>query len=501
MDRPGQAAHGFSLTPTPHTLPWPGDGPGLAGVSSFGGGIFVHVILGAPPRRARAADPERPDAYLLPLSARDPGALRRLAGAYAGVLAAEPAPDPLDVCFTAGARRTHHDHRMAVVGAGRAELVAALREGPAAHPEPPAAGAVRAAARPRVVFVFPGQGAHWVGMGRGLLRSSPVFARWIRECGRAVRDELGWSPADRLESGGPLSAVDEVQPTVWAVQVALAEVWRHWGIAPDMVIGHSMGEIAAATVAGALTIGDGAAVVCRRGRLLRERAVPGAMWAVRLTEREAQEAIGEHAGQVCAGVLNSRTSTVLSGDPGALAKVTEPLLARGVFCRRVKVDYASHAPQVEPMRAGLLAALADVRPRPAVVPMHSTAWSRPVDGPELGAAYWMENLRRPVRFGAAVRSVLAGGTPTVFVEVSAHPLLIKPVEEAIEEATATAAVVGSLYRRCPDLETLLAGLGAAYAAGCDPDWSRLHTGGRLVSLPGYPWARTDLGRAEAVSTP
>jgi acyl transferase domain-containing protein len=213
------------------------------------------------------------------------------------------------------------------------------------------------------------------------------------------------------------------------------------------------------------------------------------VWAVQLSEREAQEVIGEYADQVCAGVLNSASSTVLSGDPAALTKVTEPLLERGIFCRRVKVSYASHAPQVEPMRADLLAALAGVRPRAAQVPMHSTVWDRRVDGTELDAAYWMANLRSPVRFGAAVRAVLDDGEPTVFVEISSHPLLIKPVEESIETSGAAAIAVGSLVRKRPDLECLLSGLGAVFTAGCDPDWSRLYTGGRLVSLPEQPGRR------------
>ena len=461
------------------TTPWPGDGPGLAGVGSYGqSGVGVHVVLTGPPRPAIVGR-ERPEAYLLPLSARDPEALHALTGAYADALD-HPAADPLDACFTAGTRYAHHEHRMAVVGTGTAELAAALRS---------PAESRRLGVAPRVVFVFPGQGAHWDGMARGLLRSSPVFARRIRECARAVEAELGWSPLDRLRGDGRLSAVDEVQPTVWAVQVALAEVWRGWGIQPDLVIGHSMGEMAAATVAGALTVADAAAVVCRRGLLLVEHAVPGAMWAVQLGEREAQEAIGEYADQVCAGVLNSATSTVLSGDPAVLAKVTEPLLERGIFCRRVKVGYASHAPQVEPMRADLLAALAGVRPRAAQIPMHSTAWDRRVDGTELDAAYWMANLRSPVRFGAAVRSVLDDGEPTVFIEVSSHPLLVKPIEESIEACDAAAIAVGSLVRKRPDLESLLTALGTVFTAGCDPDWSRLHTGGRLVSLSEQPGGR------------
>ncbi|MFI0450148.1 acyltransferase domain-containing protein [Actinomadura sp. 6N118] len=340
---------------------------------------------------------------------------------------------------------------------------------------------------PRLVFVFPGQGAQWVGMGRELLESSAVFAETLDACAAAVEAELGWSPRRRLESDAALSAVDEIQPTLWAFQVALAAVWRDWGIEPDLIIGHSMGEIAAATVAGALDITDAAAVVCRRGLLLKDLGAVGAMWAVGLGEKQAEEAIAEHAGSVCAGVLNSDRFTVLSGDPEAIARIVEPLRERGVFCRRVAVGYASHGPQVEPIRAGLGKALAGITHRPPRIPLHSTVWDRPVEGAELDGSYWMENVRRPVRFAAAVRSVLSGAEPAVFVEISPHPLLVSAVDDAIEAAGSAATAVASLVRRQPELETLLAALGSVYAAGRDPDWARVATAALPVPLPAQPW--------------
>ncbi|MGK5552849.1 acyltransferase domain-containing protein [Actinomadura kijaniata] len=341
----------------------------------------------------------------------------------------------------------------------------------------------------RLVFVFPGQGAQWVGMGRGLLRSSRVFAETLDECAAAVEAELGWSPRWRLEQDAPLSAVDEIQPTLWAFQVALSAVWSDWGVRPDLIVGHSMGEIAAATAAGALSVADAAAVVCRRAVLLRRLGTVGAMWAVGLGEKEAEAAIGAYADRVCAGVLNSDRFTVLSGDPEAIGRIVAPLRERGVFSRRVAVGYASHGPQVEPIRDALLEALAGVRSRPPRVPLRSTVWDRAVEGAELDGPYWMENVRRPVRFGPAVRSVLGEDGPALFVEISPHPLLVSAVGDAIEATGATAAAVPSLVRKQPDLETLLAALGTVYAAGRDPDWSRVRTGGLRVPLPAQPWQR------------
>ncbi|MEV6865319.1 type I polyketide synthase [Streptosporangium subroseum] len=470
--------------------PWPErDGPALAGVSSFGmSGTNIHVVLSeapdqAPPPRTRA----RPS-HVLPLSARDPQALRELAAAYADLL--DTGPDLEDLCFSAGGRRSQHDRRLAVVGADAKSLAASLRafcDSGEGDERSLIVGERRVPKRPKVVFVFPGQGAQWAGMGRDLLAREPAFARHMHACARAVEAELGWSPVDVLLAGRPLSRVQEIQPTLWAMQVALARLWREWGIEPDLLIGHSMGEIAAAVVSGALSLADGAAVVCRRSAVLDELAASGAMWAVGLGEKDAQEAIGEHAGQVCVGVVNSRYATVLSGDGAALEKVVEPLRRRGVFCRRVDVDYASHAPQVDPLREELIGTLRDIRPGAGEVPIHSSAWSRIVEGDELDAGYWFENLRLPVRFADAAQAALAEGRPTVFIEISPHPLLQSSLEDEIEACGATGAVVSSLDRAEPETDILSTALARAYALGCRPDWERLYPEAGYVPLPAYPW--------------
>ncbi|MFI7700855.1 type I polyketide synthase [Nonomuraea sp. NPDC049480] len=471
---------------------WPErEGPALAGVNSFGmSGANIHVVLSEAPRPdARAAAPRPAPArasYVLPLSARDPQALDALADAYAGFLGT--GPDLGDVCFSAGDRRSHHEYRLAAVGRDARSLAACLREFRESG-QSTLAGGRRVTRQPKVVFVFPGQGGQWAGMGRQLLAAEPAFARHLQPCAQAVEAELGWSPVDVLLRGERLSRVDEIQPTLWAMQVALAAVWREWGIEPDLLIGHSMGEIAAAVTAGALSVADGAAVVARRSRLLRELPVPGAMWAVGLGEEAARQAIGEHAGRVCVGVVNSGHSTVLSGDPAALERVVEPLRRRGVFCRRVDVDYASHAPQVEPVREALLDALSGIRPDSCAVPIHSSAWDRIVGGAELDAGYWFENLRLPVRFASAARAALAGDRPTVFIEMSPHPVLQSSLEDEVEAAGAAAAVVPCLRRDEQDAAALATALGQAYVLGCRPRWDRVHPGAEYVRLPGYPWQR------------
>ena len=292
----------------------------------------------------------RPTAYLLPLSAKQPEALRELAGRYAEHLDAHPEQAIADVCHTAAVGRLHFEERLAVVGAGRGELREALA-GFAAEETGAAAGAVAgrtaSGARPKVVFVFPGQGSQWLGMGRELLRQEPVFRQALLDCDAAIRAEAGWSVLGELgadDADSRLDRIDVVQPTLIAVDLALAALWRSWGVEPDAVVGHSMGEVAAACVAGALSLEDAAAVICRRSKLLRRISGRGAMALVGLSLAEADIAITGHKDRLSVAVANSPRSTVLSGDPEALDEVLAELEERGVFCRRVQVDVASHSP-------------------------------------------------------------------------------------------------------------------------------------------------------------
>jgi acyl transferase domain-containing protein len=468
-----------------HALPR-GERPPVAGVSAFGlSGAIAHVVLAGPPEARPKEDPRRRPGYLLPLSARHTEALRTAAGRYAELLSGPDAPDLGNVCHTAGARRTHFVRRVAVVGADRAELVAGLTAIAGGRRTEHVIGDGREmAGRPRIVFVYPGQGSQWPGMARELLATNRAFADRLAECDRAVRGEVGWSPIEHIVNGDELTATDRVQPVLWAIQVALAEVWRHWGVEPDLVIGHSMGEVAAAVTAGVLTVADGAAVICRRSALLAARRQPGAMWSVQLGELAARQ---KHAGEVSVGVINSRHATVLSGEPSALAEIVGTLRDDGVSCHQVRVDYASHAPQVEPSRPLLLDALAGLRPRAGLVPMHSTVLDRVVDGTGLDAAYWADNLILPVRFEAAVLATLADRRPTLFVEISPHPILHAALEDGIEDAGADATLVASLRRGEPELAAMLTGLAAVYAAGGQVSFDRVHPGGRFVDVPTYPW--------------
>ena len=374
-------------------------------------------------------------------------------------------------------------HRRAVVGADAAELAAALRRR--------AGGSRPAAGRPKVVFVFPGQGSQWPGMARELLAAEPAFAASLADCDAAIRAEAGWSPLDVL-TGPPTARLDEidmVQPLLFAVEVALAALWRAWGIEPDAVVGHSMGEVAAAHVAGALDLADAVAVICRRSALLRRVAGQGAMAVVDLPVDAAHAALAGREHLLSVAVSNSHRSTVLSGDPAALADVLAELEAADVFCRPVKVDVASHSPQMDPLLGDLRAALAMIRPRPATIPFHSTVTAGALDGERLDAGYWCDNLRQPVRFGAVVEQLVGAGLDA-FVEVSPHPILLPAVEQVIAAAGADVAAVASLRREADERAALLTGLGALYERGAMPRWPAVvGAPSGPVALPTYPWQR------------
>jgi len=305
--------------------PWPENGGrAVAGVSAFGfGGANAHVVLTeAPPVRVSqpAGDTVEDRVELLPVSARSPEALAALAGRYEEAL--EAGMPLTDLCYTAGARRGHHDHRLAVVGGSPAELsesLAAYRQG-VPHPGL-SSGHCRPGRRPGVVFVFSGQGSQWFGMEQRLYAQEPAFRDALAMCDGAMRPHLDGSVLTELladHGDSWLSDIGVVQPAIFAVQVALAALWRSWGVEPEAVVGHSLGEVAAAHVAGALSLEDAAQVICGRARLLRRPSCRGAMVAAELSLAEAQELIAGRQNRVAVAAINSHRSVVLSGDPAVL---------------------------------------------------------------------------------------------------------------------------------------------------------------------------------------
>ncbi|WP_370418228.1 acyltransferase domain-containing protein [Streptomyces sp. QH1-20] len=427
---------------------------------------------------------------LFTLSAATPEALRELARRTAVL----PAPAALrDLAHTA-ARRTHHAWRLAVVARDTDELGAALSA--FARGEEPAglhASAAPVVDPPKVAFVFPGQGSQWIGMGRELAAREPEFHAALRECDDAVGAYAGWSVLDELvadERHSRLARIDVVQPMLFSIEVALAALWRSWGVVPDAVIGHSMGEIAAAHVAGALGLEDAVRIICGRSALLRRVSGQGAMLAAELTLEEALRAVEGHEQSVAVAVSNSPRSTVLSGDERVLTDISRDLDRADVFWRWVKVDVASHSPQMDPLREDLLATLRGISPRSGTVPLYSTVTGEVASGESLDAHYWVRNLRDPVLFSDQIGRLLRDDVGA-FVEMSPHPVLVPTVGQSIAHAgDGRAQALPSLRRHEGERAVLLESLGRLHVLGCRADVDRANSPGRHgAPLPAYPWQR------------
>jgi acyl transferase domain-containing protein/NADPH-dependent curcumin reductase CurA len=471
-------------------VPWRrGARPRRAGVSSFGvSGTNGHLILEeAPPPEPGGPAPAVPPGVLPWLvSAREEPALREQARRLHAWLSGRPELDPADAGYRLATSRTRFEHRAVVLGGDRAELLADLAALADGAPEPP----VGLAGEPGgTVFVFPGQGAHWTGMALGLAGTSPVFAERLRACGEALAPVTGWSLADVLGDETALASVAVVQPALWAVMVALAGLWRAYGVEPAAVVGHSQGEIAAAYVAGALTLEDAARVVALRSQALTELSGTGGMAAVSLS---AEEVAGRLVtGRVEIAAVNGPASTVVSGDPDALDVFLAGCAADGVRARLLPVDYAAHTGHVMALRERMLTELDGIRPRPATVPFHSSVTGGVVHGGALDAGYWYRNLREPVRFGDAASALLADGHDT-FIEVSPHPVLVPALEQSRDlHPGRRILITGTLRRDRPQDAELHAALARAERHGVPVDWTPSFGGRRRahVDLPTYPFQR------------
>lgn len=454
--------------------------PAVAGVSSFGlAGSNAHMILTSPPAAGPAGgNAQRP--LVLPISARHPQALRQLAAMYADLVAGADETTAGATCAAAALGRSHLPWRIAVVGADGDELAEKLRL-LGNEPEP---GQTR-----RVAFVYSGQGSQWPGMARDLLVSCPVFRTAIDECAALIEAECGWSLHEVLAGDDTTRWQDvaRVQPVLWAIQVALTRLWQDWGLTPDVVIGHSMGEVAAAHVAGGLSLPDAAKVICRRSRLMA-LTTGGMMAVVGLSPDDAAREITGHSGQVSVAAHNSPFATVLSGDAATLEGVLADLERRDIYCGRVAVEAASHSPSMDPASAELRSALTDLTPQPASAAFYSTLHGMHAPGVVTDAAYWADNLRRPVLFAETVNAAIDAGC-TVFVEISPHPVLVSSIAQCDE----TAVAVGSLHRYQPSADCLAEALAHVYTAGVNVNWSAYHPGPRpVIDLPTYPWQHQHL---------
>ncbi|SEO46466.1 Acyl transferase domain-containing protein [Amycolatopsis saalfeldensis] len=466
---------------------WPETGrPRRGAVSSFGvSGTNSHVILEQAPEAAEI-EPSPAAVYPLVLSAKTPAALAEAAGR----LAAGVDGDLTDVAYTLAAGRASFDHRAVVLAEDSAQAAEALRALAAGGSRPDVVTGT-ADVRGKTVFVFPGQGSQWTGMAIELLGQSPAFAERLAECDAALRKFVDWSVLAVLrgEPGTPpADRVDVVQPMLWAVMVSLAALWRAHGVEPDMVIGHSQGEIAAASVAGALSLEDGARVVALRSKAIGEvlGGRGGGMLAAGLSATDLRARLDAWDGRISLAADNGATSAVLSGDGDALDQLRDELVAEGFRAKRVPVDYASHSAHVEHLSDRLLADLGPIEPRLGSVAMTSTVNEEPVGESTLDAEYWFTNLRTTVSFAPVVAKLAAAGY-TRFIEVSPHPVLAMSIQETLDETGHAGAVSGTLRRDEGGLVRFATSMAEYAVRGGAAGWTSLAPGGRLADLPTYPF--------------
>lgn len=481
--------------------PWPSvSGPALAGISSFGfGGTNVHMIVREADYQSQEKkyneklDSTTTDFHLLPLSENNYENLRSIARAFQEILASYLSVATKDICIAAGQRRSQFNYRLAVSGNSREQLHNSLEAFICGKQDPNLFFAKEVPGpQPKLVFVFPGQGGQWYGMGRELLKQESVFYEAIEKIDIAIKARFNWSLMDVLyaeESISRLEEIDVLQPCLFAIQVALATLWKSWGITPDAVIGHSMGEIAAAYISGILTMEDAIQIVCYRSQLLKGLCGKGRMMVTELSVHEAKELLKTFGNDIAIAVINSPTSTVLSGTPEKINEVMSFLQGQNLFCKMINVDVASHSPQMDELQYDLLRGLGGLQPKTAKIPFYSTvSGARGVDL-NFNSAYWMDNLRKPVLFSDAISQLFDDGY-TAFVEIGPHPVLLGSIQQTLQSSQGGIRLLPSLRRGEPERETLLGTLGTLYTEGFSISWDKLYPNkGRHVQLPLIHWQR------------
>ncbi|WP_407563209.1 SDR family NAD(P)-dependent oxidoreductase [Streptomyces sp. 184] len=468
--------------------PWPvgEERPRRAGVSSFGmSGTNAHVIIEQAAESETAPAVVEPGGVVAwPLSGHTPQALADQAGQLHGYLTERPEIMLSEVAHSLVTARSALTHRAVVVGGARDELLEGLAALAAGEPSARVInGSVQTGGK--TVFVFPGQGAQWAGMAADLIEAEPVFAAAIVECEAALSVYADdWSLRDVLADpeGVLLERVDVVQPALFAVMVSLARLWQHHGIHPDAVIGHSQGEIAAAHVAGALSLEDAAKVVCLRSQAIRALSGQGAMASVALPHTQVAEEIAAWDGKLSVAVVNSPTATVVSGDTDAVKAYLTQCEETGVRNRLLPVDYASHGPHVTSLRETLLTTLDGLEPGKASVPFYSTVTGEEYDTTGLTAEYWYTNLRETVRFHDTLTQLVDTGH-TTYVETSPHPTLTTAITDTDPAVIAT----GSLRRQEHSPTQFRLALAHLHTHGAPVDWHQAPT--PLTDLPTYPFQR------------
>jgi acyl transferase domain-containing protein/surfactin synthase thioesterase subunit/NADPH-dependent curcumin reductase CurA/NADP-dependent 3-hydroxy acid dehydrogenase YdfG/aryl carrier-like protein len=481
--------------------PTPEDGsPRVGGVNSFGaGGTNAHAVLEeyVPSIHGTTALPAEPSTdrkptqslCLFTTSAQTEEALKQLLLNYKDYLASSTA-SLSDVCFNAGKHRSALRHRLAIVAADKNDFAAKVDAYIGGNLLSGVEYCVSQEKQPKLGFVFTGQGPQWHAMGRELIEQEPLFRDVIHRIEEHFFKLAGWSLLEemsRSEADSKVSDTRIAQPAIMAIQIALVELWKLHGVKPQGVVGHSIGEVAAAYTAGALTLEQAVQVIYHRSRGQHQATGKGLMLAVSVSLAEAEKLIADVSDIVSIGAVNGPESVTLSGDEAPLRAIAEKLEARDIFNRFLKVNVPFHSHHMEPLKEELITSLQDLVPAQAKIPLYSTVTGKQEDGTHLLSNYWYDNVREPVYFSPALEQMVNDGFD-LFVEVGPHPALTVGAEELFTKLQAKAAIYPSIRRKEDELLRFMQTLGALHIGGLPLDWLKLYPEARRIhDLPRYPW--------------
>lgn len=473
----------------------------LASINSFGyGGTNGHLVMEEPPREylqktfaSNGQSHEKPH-YIFPVSAKSENALKGICKKYADYLQNNASVSLTDFVYTLAKRRTHHLNRISIVASSKDELIEKLNAF-AKGEVLTGVSEAQAQEQPKLVYVFTGMGPQWWAMGREMYENEPIFRGVIDKCDEIFIGIAGWSLKEQLMKPEAESRMNETaiaQPGNFFIQAALFELWKSWGIQPDAVVGHSVGEVPAAYVTGALTLEEGVLVSYHRSRCQQMTAGQGTMLAVGLGEEAADKLINENGlqNEISIAAINSFSGVTLAGTRAALDKVSEILTPQNIFNKMLTVEVAYHSYQMDPLKDELLQSLSSLKPQTAKIPLYSTVTGTIMNGNEFGTQYWWENVRQPVRFAKAAQQIVNDGY-TIFLEVGPHPVLRTNINECLNAADKKGYTVPSLRRGDPEMATLLNSLGMLHNLGFAINWETFTSGGKFIKIPTYAWDKEE----------
>ncbi len=488
-----------------------GSDPAVVAVNSFGfGGTNAHVVLEEAPviakRRKKINKDDAPRPYLVPLSGKGQQSLKKSAENLVDLLSGQSNGTEIflpDLAHTASLRKGHHDHRLALVACSENEVIVKLN---GYLSENKVKGLVEGRAKTEnqkeIVFIFTGQGPQWWAMGRELLEKDPLFRKKIEKCDKLLSEYTSWSLVEELSRDEASSRIDDTsvaQPAIFALQIALADWWKARGVSPTCVIGHSVGEVAAAYCSGIYTLNDAIKIIYHRSHLQATTRGSGRMVVVAISPDKAKALIQGFEDQVTISAINSPGLVTLAGDTKVLESIIEPLEKDQVFIRWLDVDYAFHTNKMDPIKDDLLQVLSEIRPRASKIPYYSTVSGEVMDGKKLDASYWWRNIRETVLFGPAI-DVIISKDHDLYLELGPHPSHSSSVLECLAHKGKNGSVLPSLRRKESDQQTLLETLATLYTRGYPIQWDALYgKEGQFVQLPSYPWKSERLWLESPVS--